>query len=64
LFIEHKNIAGLKVRLDAFNLNDGRSYFDRVVYVGRRDSTPVSFQEHARQRVEPIFTLSVRGTFR
>ncbi len=63
LFIEHKNVAGLKVRLDVFNFNDGRSMFDRIVYVGRRNATPVSFMEHARQVVGPIFTLSFRGSF-
>jgi len=63
VFVEHKNIAGLKVRLEAFNVNDGRSHFDRVVYTGRRTFTPIAFEEHANQLIGPIFTLSVRGTF-
>lgn len=63
LFVENKNVAGLKVRLEAFNINDGRSHFDRLVYAGRRNITAVSVQEHTLQRVGPIFTLSLRGTF-
>jgi hypothetical protein len=63
IFIEHKNVMGLKLRFEIFNPTDGHSYFDRVVYDGRRNLAPISFQEHARQLVGPIFTFSVRGTF-
>jgi hypothetical protein len=63
VFAEHKALAGLKVRLDIFNINDGRNIFDRVVYTGRRTFTPISFEEHSRQVVGPIFTLSLRGAF-
>jgi hypothetical protein len=63
VFAEHKAFAGLKVRLDIFNINDGRNIFDRVVYTGRRTFTPISFEEHSRQVVGPIFTLSLRGAF-
>ena len=63
LFIENKSIKGLDIRLDVFNVNDGRSIFDRVVYSGRRSFTPVSFEEHYRQVVGPIYTLTFRGTF-
>jgi hypothetical protein len=63
VFIENKSIKGLDLRLDVFNVNDGRSMFDRLVYAGRRNNTLLSSQEHTRQIVGPIFTLSVRGTF-
>jgi len=63
VFVEHKSILGLKARLDVFNVADGRNIFDRYVYTGRRNSTPLSFQEHTHQVIGPLFTLSLRGTF-
>ncbi|HEY1124776.1 MAG TPA: TonB-dependent receptor [Sphingobium sp.] len=63
LFIEHKNLAGMKVTLDAFNITDARNHFDRVVYTGRRNSAPIAFTEFQNQRVSQIFTLTVTGNF-
>ncbi|MBO9669181.1 MAG: hypothetical protein J7485_01550 [Sphingobium sp.] len=63
LFIEHKNLAGMKVTFDAFNITDARNHFDRVVYTGRRNTAPVAFTEFQNQRVSQIFTLTVTGNF-
>ncbi|MEO5492412.1 MAG: hypothetical protein ABIR08_00120 [Sphingomonas sp.] len=46
-----------------FNLNNGHVRFYRTVYAGRRNVTPVSFFERQHQRVGPIFTLTVKGSF-
>ena len=37
--------------------------FDRVVYTGYRDRSPVSFFDKRDQLVGPLFNLSVKGTF-
>lgn len=63
LFIEHKNVAGMKVTFDAFNITDARNHFDRVVYTGRRNNSPIAFTEFQNQRVSQIFTLTVTGNF-
>ncbi len=63
LFVEHKNLAGLKVTLDAFNITDSRNHFDRVVHSGRRIVAPVVFNEHQNQRVSQIFSRTVTGSF-
>jgi hypothetical protein len=62
-FIELKDVRGLKVNLQVFNLNNGRVRFYRTVYAGRRDSAPVRFFERQHQLVGPIFTLTVKGAF-
>ncbi len=62
-FVEHKNLAGLKVTLDAFNITDARNHFDRVVYAGRRNAAPIQFSERQNQRVSQIFSLTVAGSF-
>ena len=63
VFVEHKNIMGLTVRADAGNLLNGRHYFQRVAYTGRRNVSPVAFYQRHDQLIGPIFTLSVRGNF-
>jgi hypothetical protein len=63
VFIEHKNIAGLKANLQVFNISDARNHFDRTVFAGRRNATPVIFREAQNQRVSQIITLTVTGTF-
>ncbi|WBY09310.1 TonB-dependent receptor plug domain-containing protein [Sphingomonas sp. 7/4-4] len=62
-FIELKDVKGLKVNFQVFNLNDGHVRNYRTVYSGRRSTAPVSFYERQHQMVGPIFTLTVQGTF-
>jgi outer membrane receptor for ferrienterochelin and colicins len=62
-FIELKDVQGLKVNFQVFNLNDGHVRNYRTVYSGRRSSAPVSFYERQHQMVGPILTLTVQGTF-
>jgi len=62
-FIEHKDVFGLTVRAQVFNLTNGRQIFRRTVYDRPRDTSPVLFNEDADRAVGPIFNFSVRGTF-
>ena len=41
---------GLTVNLNVFNLTDGRAIFDRTVYTGLRDRSPISFIERPPAR--------------
>ena len=62
-FVELKDVAGLKVNFGVFNLNDGRVIYDRDVYSGRRNGAGIAFFERQKQKVGPIFTLTVSGGF-
>jgi outer membrane receptor for ferrienterochelin and colicins len=62
-FIELKDVKGLKVNFQVFNLNDGHVRNYRTVYSGRRNGAPVSFYERQHQMVGPLFTLTIQGTF-
>ncbi|WP_157093871.1 TonB-dependent receptor plug domain-containing protein [Sphingomonas mali] len=62
-FVEFKNVRGMKVNFEVFNLNDGHVRYWRDVYSGRRNAAPLAFLERQHQRVGPIFTLTVSGTF-
>lgn len=63
LFVEHKNVLGLTVRAQVVNLVNARHRLDRVVYTGRRTTSPVSFRQDANQLIGPIFQFLVRGSF-
>ncbi|ANY19312.1 TonB-dependent Receptor Plug Domain protein [Tsuneonella dongtanensis] len=63
LFVEHKDVFGLTVRADAFNLTNARQRRERTVYTGLRGATPIAFTESRDRLIGPIFSLSVRGNF-
>jgi len=62
-FIENKDVFGLTVNLNMFNLTGGRSLFDRTVWNGYRDSSPISFIESRRLDISTIYRLTVKGSF-
>ncbi|MDY6981794.1 MAG: TonB-dependent receptor plug domain-containing protein [Pseudomonadota bacterium] len=62
-FIEHKDVFGMIVNLNVFNVTDGRWIFHRTVYTDRRDNSPVLFIENRNLSVQPIFRLQITGTF-
>jgi hypothetical protein len=62
-FVEHKDVLGLTVNLQVFNVTDGRAIFRRTVYSGPRDSAPPLFVERRNLSVQPIFRLQVKGSF-
>lgn len=63
VFVENKNVRGLTVRLDVRNLTDARSLWERTVYTGRRNVSPVAFYERRNRLIGPIFNLTVKGSF-
>ncbi|QYF86976.1 TonB-dependent siderophore receptor [Brevundimonas sp. PAMC22021] len=62
LFVEHKDVMGLTVRVSAANIFSGESYFTRTAYAGRR-LDPISYVEIRDRTIGPIFNLEVRGRF-
>jgi hypothetical protein len=63
VFVEHKDVFGLTVRATAGNVLDARSTWERFVYEGRRNSTPINFIELRDRLIGPIFSFSIRGKF-
>ena len=63
LFVENKNVLGLTVRGEVTNLNNARSKWDRTVYTGRRNVSPIDFVEKRNRLIGPIFRFSVQGSF-
>ncbi|WP_305098111.1 TonB-dependent receptor plug domain-containing protein [Croceibacterium aestuarii] len=63
LFIEHKDLLGLKVRARIANLFRGKSILDRWVYAGPRDSAQLLFHEDRRRGIGYVFNLFVSGSF-
>ncbi|QNN65359.1 hypothetical protein H9L12_01615 [Sphingomonas rhizophila] len=62
-FVEHKDVAGLNVRAIVGNAFNARHRFERTVYTGRRNDSPVSYYQSQDQLIGPIFELLVRGSF-
>jgi hypothetical protein len=62
-YVEDKDVRGLTVRFGVDNVFNGRHYFDRDVWFGYRDRTPLKFLERHNDLVGPIFKLNVKGTF-
>ena len=62
-FIENKNVFGLDVRFQIFNLTNGRHINRRTVYDGFRDTGSVLFREDGNQSVGLIYQLFVKGKF-
>jgi len=63
LFVEHKNVFGMTVQAQVRNLLNGRHYWNRDVYAGFRDRSPILFKERQKQLIGPIFYLSIKGNF-
>jgi hypothetical protein len=63
VFVELKDVKGLKVNFQVFNINDGHVRYWRNVYSGRRNAAPMAFLERQYQKVGPIFTLTISGKF-
>ena len=62
-FVERKNLLGMTVRFRVNNLTNARHFYDREVYDGRRNVSPVLFREKHDQLIGPIFSVLVKGTF-
>jgi len=62
-FIEHKDVFGLTVNFNVFNLTAGENYIERIVYTGLRDRSPVLFVEDTRNDISTIYQIRVKGNF-
>jgi outer membrane receptor for ferrienterochelin and colicins len=62
IFLEHKDVLGLKVRGTVFNLAGQTEGYDEIFYVDRRDG-PVDFTTTGRNKYGLIWRLNVSGTF-
>jgi len=62
-FIEHKDVFGLTVKGQVNNILNARSRWDRDVYEGFRNTSPLAFTEKRNRLIGPVFSLSVRGNF-
>ena len=63
VFVEHKDVFGLTVRVRAANLFRGDTVLDRLVYAGPRNSAPLLFRENKRRELGTLFNLYVSGSF-
>jgi len=63
LFIEHKDVFGLKVRADVRNLFGSSDDFTRTIYTDRRDQGIVDFIEDRSRPFGSFFKVNVSGTF-
>lgn len=62
IFLEHKDIFGLKVRGQVFNLTGQTEGYDEIFYVDRRDG-PIDATTTGRNKYGLIWRLTVSGTF-
>jgi hypothetical protein len=62
VFAEHKDIAGMTVRLGLRNILLARDDIRRDVYVTRRNG-PLDFRERQIRNIYPIVTLNISGSF-
>lgn len=62
-FVENKDVFGLTVNAQVFNLTSGAAIYHRTVYDGTRDTGTVDFIESRDLSVQPIFRLEVTGSF-
>jgi len=62
-FIEHKDVLGMKVRAELFNLLDSREEFAREFFTDRRDRGVLDFTEFQSREFGPRLTIEFSGTF-
>ena len=62
-FLENKNVFGLDVKAQVFNVTHGRHIQRRTVYDGFRNTGAVLFREDGDQAVGFIYQLFVKGKF-
>jgi hypothetical protein len=63
VFVENKDVFGLDVKAQVFNVTNGRHIFRRTVYDAFRDTGSVLFHEDGNQSVGFIYQLTVKGKF-
>ncbi|MEO6185815.1 MAG: hypothetical protein ABIP38_12450 [Steroidobacteraceae bacterium] len=62
VFLEHKNVFGLKVRVEVANIYNSRDRTQQESYVDRRDG-PLDYSRDYTLTFHPFYRLRVSGTF-
>ncbi|MEO8308466.1 MAG: TonB-dependent receptor plug domain-containing protein [Pseudomonadota bacterium] len=62
VFLEHKNVFGMKVRFSVANLFNSQDRTESVNYVQRRDG-PVDYTRDYTLTYHPFYRLQISGTF-
>lgn len=62
-FVEHKNIAGLKLRLTASNLTNRGEFLQRTFYDNRRDTGEINKIEQRTRTLKPFLHIDLSGQF-
>lgn len=63
VFVEHKDVFGLRVSAYIANVLNARQYRDRTVFTGLRGDSPVLFEEQRDRLIGPIFGFNINGSF-
>jgi hypothetical protein len=63
VFVEHKDIAGLKLNFQLSNLFESSDDFDRIFYTQRRDLGRIDFTESREREFGMILRARLSGTF-
>lgn len=62
IYLEHKNLFGMKLNVSARNLLDSYDQFERSVYVQRRDG-PLDFRENRFRKFGAVYEIQLEGSF-
>lgn len=62
-YVEHKDVFGMTAEFSVFNLTGGKSYYERSIYDGYRDRSPLLLREYRKLDVGLIFNFSLSGDF-
>jgi len=63
IFVEHKDVFGMKVKAEITNLIDSSENFTREVFTDRRDRGVLDFTEFQARKFGPILNVEFSGTF-
>lgn len=63
VFVEHKDVFGLKVRGGVYNLLESNERFYRTVYQGGRRTNAIAFTEDRSRYAGLVFDFRVSGSF-
>ncbi len=62
-FIEHKDVLGMKVKLELLNLFDASDDFERQIFTDRRDVGELDFIESNSRKFDRFINIEFSGTF-
>ncbi len=63
VYLKHRDFFGLNVTVNAFNLLDSETTYDRHIYGGLRNDSELIRVEQLRDTYGPFLTLDIQATF-